>query len=66
MLDAIQQQYLNLADVLLQQRYAITLKDTGYDGLEWLARFGDQPVEDAVTEYAAKYDLIPTSTVCQY
>lgn len=66
MLDAIQQQYLNLADVLLQQRYAITLKDTGYDDLEWLVRFGDQPVEDAVTEYATKYDLIPTSTVYQY
>jgi len=66
MLDAIQQQYLNLADVLLQQRYAIALKDTGYDDQEWLVRFGDQPVEDAVAEYATKYDLIPTSTVCQY
>lgn len=66
MLDAVQQQYLNLADALLQQRYAMTLKDTGYDNLEWLIRFGDQQVEDAVTEYATKYDLIPTSTVCQY
>lgn len=66
MLDTVQQQYLNLADALLQQQYAITLKDTGYDDLEWFIRFGGQPVEDAVTEYATKYDLIPTSAVCQY
>ncbi len=57
MLTINQQQYLAAVDQLLQQHYAINFKDTGYDEKEWLARFGDQPVAEAVAAYAEKYDL---------
>lgn len=57
MLTISQQQYLSAVDQLLQQRYAISFQDTGYDELEWLARFGALPVAEAVAVYAEKYHL---------
>ncbi len=65
MLNINQQQYLATVDQLLQQYYAISFQDTGYDEQEWLARFGDQPVAEAVLAYAKKYDLtkLPASSI---
>lgn len=65
MLTINQQQYLATVDQLLQQHYAISFQDTGYDEQEWLARFGDQPEVDAVLAYAKKYDLtkLPASSI---
>ncbi len=59
MLTHHQQSYLAAIDQLLQQQYAITFADTGYEEQEFLARFGDLPVVAAVAAYAQKYDLTP-------
>lgn len=47
------------AELLLKQRYGVSFADIGIDGEEWLGRFGDQPLVDAVEAYASKYDLTP-------
>lgn len=46
-------------ELLLKQRYGVSFADIGIEGEEWLERFGDQPLMDAVEAYAAKYDLTP-------
>ncbi len=52
------QDYLDVANTYLLRRYAICLADTGYIDDDWLERFGDFDVEDAVELYAEKYDLV--------
>ncbi|MBK1872414.1 hypothetical protein FE848_04200 [Marinobacter sp. 1-3A] len=50
-------------ELILKQRYGVSFTDIGIEGEEWLDRFGDQPLVDAVEAYAAKYGLTPlTST----
>ena len=49
--------YLKAINQLLTERYCITFNDTGYENTEWLARFGDLDVEEAVETYAEKYAL---------
>lgn len=50
-------EYLAAVNMCLMNVYLITLLDTGYSDDEWLSRFGDLNVEEAVEVYAAKYDL---------
>jgi hypothetical protein len=49
--------YLAAVNTCLMNRYLISLHDTGYSDDEWLSRFGDLDVEEAVEIYAEKYDL---------
>lgn len=49
-------------ELLLKQRYGVSFADIGIDGDEWLDRFGDQSLVDAVEAYAAKYDLTPLTS----
>lgn len=51
------------AEQLLRQQYGVSFGDMGIEGEEWLDRFGDQPLADAVEAYAAKYDLTPLTSV---
>lgn len=50
--------YSYSANKILLEKYSIRLEDTGYTNEEWLNRFGDMEVEDAVKCFAEKYDLI--------
>lgn len=52
------EEYLAAVNSCLTKRYAINLEDTGYSDDEWLSRFGDLDVEEAVRMYADKYDLV--------
>lgn len=49
--------YLAAVNIYLLNRYLVSLHDTGYSDSEWLSRFGDLDVEEAVEVYAEKYDL---------
>jgi len=51
------QEYLSATDKCLMNNYSISLLDSGYSDDEWLSRFGDLDIEDAVELYAEKYDL---------
>ncbi|NWN92022.1 hypothetical protein HLV39_11015 [Marinobacter adhaerens] len=53
---------LSEVELLLKQRYGVSFADIGIDGQEWLDRFGDQPLVEAVEAYAAKYDLTPLTS----
>ncbi len=50
--------FVFLINNILQEKYSLTISDTGYSITEWLDRFGDLPAEEAVRRYAEKYDLI--------
>ena len=50
-------EYFELLNQKLEQTYCINFDDTGYTENEWIARFGDLSLDDAVSEYAQKYDL---------
>lgn len=50
------------AELLLKQRYGVSFADIGIEGEEWLDRFGDLSLADAVDAYAAKYDLTPLTS----
>ena len=50
--------YLDVANKILVEKYSIRLEDTGYTNEEWLNRFGDMEVEEAVKCFAEKYDFI--------
>ena len=50
-------EYFELLNQKLEQTYCINFDDTGYTENEWIARFGDLSLDDAVSEYAKKYDL---------
>ncbi len=52
--------FVILVNNILQEKYSLTISDTGYSITEWLDRFGEMPAEDAVRCYAEKYDLIST------
>lgn len=54
------------AEQLLKQRYGVSFADIGVDGEEWLVRFGDQSVADAVDAYATKYDLTPLTSCATF
>jgi hypothetical protein len=43
----------------LEHQYCINFNDTGYTEREWLERFGDMSVDEAISIYAQKYDLTP-------
>ncbi len=49
-------------ELILKQRYGVSFTDIGIEGEEWLDRFGDQPLVDAVEAYAAKYGLTPLTS----
>ena len=51
------EEYLKVVNKYLEGKYAISLSDTGYSVDEWLSRFGELDVEDAVELYAEKYNL---------
>jgi len=51
--------HISEAELLLKQQYGVSFEDIGIDEHEWLDRFGDLPLSDAVDAYAAKYDLTP-------
>lgn len=53
----IRDDYLASANEYLISRYAINIADTGYSDDEWLSRFGDLDVEEAIETYAEKYGL---------
>jgi hypothetical protein len=57
--------YLKAINQLLTERYCITFNDTGYEDTEWLARFGDLDVEEAVEAYAEKYALTSMDSCLQ-
>ena len=56
-LDKHNHEYFELLSQKLKQSYCINFDDTGYTENEWIARFGDLSLDDAVSEYAKKYDL---------
>lgn len=43
----------------LKQHFCISFEDTGYTEEEWISRFGDLALNDAISEYGKKYDLTP-------
>ena len=45
----------------LESLYSINFNDTGFTEKEWLERFGDLPMEEAINSFAEKYDLTPIS-----
>lgn len=51
--------WIHHANVALQKRYNITISDSGYTDKEFFARFGNQRADEAVEEFATKYDLTP-------
>lgn len=50
------------AELLLKRRYGVSFADIGIEGEEWLDRFGDLHLADAVEAYAAKYGLKPLTS----
>lgn len=54
----MRQEYLVAINTYLTNNYSISLCDTGYSDAEWLSRFGDLDVEDAIEIYAEKYGLV--------
>lgn len=51
--------YFELLSKKLEHVYCINFKDTGYTESDWLDRFGDMPLDEAISAYAQKYDLTP-------
>ena len=51
--------YFKLLSKKLEHLYCINFNDTGYTESEWLDRFGDMPLDKAISAYAQKYDLTP-------
>jgi hypothetical protein len=49
--------YFKLLSKKLEQLYCINFNDTGYTESEWVDRFGDMPIVEAISAYAQKYDL---------
>jgi hypothetical protein len=49
--------YFERLNAKLQRLYCINFDDTGYSESEWLARFGDLELDEAIEIYAKKYDL---------
>ncbi len=58
-----QEVYLAAVNTCLMNKYLISVLDTGYSDNEWLSRFGDLDVEEAVEAYVGKYDLRRTDNV---
>ena len=56
-------EYFELLSQKLKQSYCINFDDTGYTEIEWIARFGDLSLDEAVFEYAQKYNLTPLTDV---
>ncbi len=51
--------YFKLLNSKLNGQYCINFNDTGYTEREWLDRFGDMSLDEAISAYAQKYDLTP-------
>lgn len=49
--------YFELLSQRLQALYCINFEDTGFTESEWLARYGDLELDEAIVVYANKYDL---------
>ena len=62
-LDEHNHEYFELLNQKLEQTYCINFDDTGYTEKEWITRFGDLSLDEAVLEYAQKYDLTPLKVV---
>jgi hypothetical protein len=62
-LDGHNHEYFELLSQKLEQTYCINFNDTGYTEEEWVARFGDLPLDKAINEYAQKYELTPITVV---
>ncbi|MCT8127602.1 hypothetical protein H1D31_16465 [Alishewanella sp. BS5-314] len=60
-LGADKESYFEQLSQKLEQSYCINFDDTGYSEAEWLQRFGDLAVDEAIAEYAQKYDLTAKS-----
>lgn len=58
--------YFELLSQKLEQDYCINFNDTGYSEAEWLQRFGDLAIDEAVVDYARKYDLTAKSELFIY
>ena len=50
-------EYFEKLNIKLMQQFCISFDDTGYTKEEWISRFGDLNLDDAVSEYGRKYDL---------
>jgi hypothetical protein len=50
-------QYFEQLSEKLLLLYCINFDDTGYTECEWLERFGDLALDEAIDIYAEKYDL---------
>lgn len=55
--------YFELLSKKLHLLYCINFDDTGYTKSEWLACFGDLDLDEAVIQYAEKYDLTPLKDI---
>ncbi|MCF4008846.1 hypothetical protein [Rheinheimera sp. UJ63] len=55
-----------LLSEMLEQQYCITFNDTGYTKAEWLDRFGDMPMNEAISAYADKYNLTPIKALLKF
>lgn len=55
-------EHLDKINAYMLETYGITIQDTGYPPEEWLARFGDKPVMQAVDDYGDKYHLTRLDT----
>lgn len=53
--------YLISTNEHLMACFGINIADTGFSDDEWLSRFGDLDVEDAIEVYAEKYGLTRVS-----
>lgn len=58
-LDEYNHEYFELLNKKLEQDYCINFDDTGYTESEWIARFSDLSIDEAVLQYAQKYALTP-------
>lgn len=52
--------YILAVNAYMQRNYCLTIEEAGYSVEEWLQRFGDRPVEEAVEIFAEKHNLIST------
>jgi len=52
-----QQQWCEQAEATLKARCLVNFEDIGIPADEFYERFGDATPDDAVTEFASKYDL---------
>lgn len=50
-------EYFEELNIKLEQQFCISFDDTGYTEDEWISRFGDLTLDEAISDYSRKYDL---------